>query len=114
MRFLLASRYTHQSEEDQELDGILSDLQKVQAPLGGMGSYDRMYGNDPDSQAVMNRVNSAYQLSRSGRITYPPATAEISRRHKTRSGIFEFPLGWRCTLIPRSEILARSSNSPAR
>jgi hypothetical protein len=97
------------AKKTQELDGILSDLQKVQAPLGGMGSYDRMYGNDPDSQAVMNRVNSAYQFVAQWQ-DYLSArnSGNIQEAQNSLRNLLNSRSAGDATLIPRSEILARS------
>jgi soluble cytochrome b562 len=91
------------AQKTQELDAILGDLQKVQAPQGGM------YGNDPESQAAMNRVNSAYQFVAqwqdylSARNSGNIQEAQNSLRNLSNSR----PVG-ETMLVPRSEILART------
>ena len=89
------------AQKTEELDGLLGDLQKVQASSGN--------GYDPDSPSQVNRVNTAYQFVAQWQ-DYLSArnSGNIQAAQETLRNLSNSNRQGESTLVPRSEILARS------
>ncbi len=92
------------AQKPQDVDGVLGDLQKTQAPRGGM------YGGDQDSQVQMNRINSAYQFVAQWQ-DYLSArnNGNIQEAQNSLRNLLNSRQPGDVILVPRSEILARTA-----
>jgi hypothetical protein len=91
------------AQKTEDLDGLLSDLQKIQGPRGGE------YGNDQDSQALLNRVNSTYQfVSQWQDYLSARNSGNIQEGQNILRNLLNSRAQGEALLIPRSKILART------
>ncbi len=94
-----ASDILAKAQKTQDLDGLLDDLQKV---------HSSSISYDPEAQAQMNRVNSAYQFVAQW-LDYLSArdSGNIQAAQDTLRNLSNSNRQGDAALVPRSEILAR-------